>query len=156
MFSRLAGTPPMLIRAACPHCNKRFRVDDRFAGKSAKCPDCGTKFTVAAADTGGAESSLPDGFAQWKPADAGATAATPLIEFEAAPLPAPAAPPPIPHVSAAPANTGGQKQCPMCAEMINAAAVNVRRAANVAPKERPNGRPPKRTATAKRPKAARK
>jgi predicted Zn finger-like uncharacterized protein len=126
MFSRLAGTPPMLIRAACPHCNKRFRVDDRFAGKSAKCPDCGTKFTVAAADTGGAESSLPDGFAQWKPADAGATAATPLIEFEAAPLPTPAAPLPIPHAPAAPASTGGQKQCPMCAEMINAAAVKCR------------------------------
>lgn len=40
--------------------------------------------------------------------------------------------------------------------MIDAAAVNVRRAANVAPKERPNGRSSKGAANAKRPKTPRK
>jgi hypothetical protein len=37
--------------------------------------------------------------------------------------------------------------------LIDAAAVNVRRAANVAPKERPNGRPPKGRANAQRPRS---
>src|SRR5580693_4126164 len=40
--------------------------------------------------------------------------------------------------------------------MIDAAAVNVRRAANVAPKERPNGRSPRAAANAKSPRIGRK
>jgi len=39
--------------------------------------------------------------------------------------------------------------------MIDAAAVNVRRAANVAPKERPTDRTPKGAANAKRPRIRR-
>lgn len=30
----------MPIRFACPHCEKTLKVDDRFAGRRAKCPNC--------------------------------------------------------------------------------------------------------------------
>ncbi len=35
-----------MIRIACPECLKKFRVDDRNAGKKAKCPGCGARISI--------------------------------------------------------------------------------------------------------------
>ena len=35
-----------MIQFKCPHCAKAFRVEDSYAGKSAKCAGCGKRITV--------------------------------------------------------------------------------------------------------------
>ncbi|HEV7281299.1 MAG TPA: hypothetical protein VGN57_13930 [Pirellulaceae bacterium] len=56
----------MPIRFACPHCEKTLKVDDRFAGRRAKCPNCRTSIeipeqAVATASVGIAGVSIPSG-----------------------------------------------------------------------------------------------
>jgi predicted Zn finger-like uncharacterized protein len=34
------------MKTQCPHCKARFNVDDKFAGKQAKCPKCSKPFTI--------------------------------------------------------------------------------------------------------------
>lgn len=34
------------MKTQCPNCKARFNVDDKFAGKQAKCPRCATTFTI--------------------------------------------------------------------------------------------------------------
>jgi hypothetical protein len=36
----------MPILAVCPHCQQNYHVDEKFAGKSAKCQACGKSFAV--------------------------------------------------------------------------------------------------------------
>jgi hypothetical protein len=36
----------MSIQVTCPGCNKSFKVDDKYAGKTGPCPHCKTKITV--------------------------------------------------------------------------------------------------------------
>lgn len=38
----------MSILVACSKCQKKYKVDDKFAGKKAKCKACGTAFSVPA------------------------------------------------------------------------------------------------------------
>lgn len=38
----------MPIRFACPHCEKTLKVDDRFAGRRAKCPNCRVAIEIPA------------------------------------------------------------------------------------------------------------
>ena len=38
----------MPIRFACPHCEKTLKVDDRFAGRRAKCPNCRVPIEIPA------------------------------------------------------------------------------------------------------------
>ena len=40
----------MAIRVTCPGCHKRFKVSDKFAGKTGPCPKCKTKIRVPTAD----------------------------------------------------------------------------------------------------------
>jgi predicted Zn finger-like uncharacterized protein len=35
------------MKTQCPNCKARFNVDDKFAGKQAKCPKCVKPFTIA-------------------------------------------------------------------------------------------------------------
>jgi predicted Zn finger-like uncharacterized protein len=37
------------MKTQCPNCKARFNVDDKFAGKQAKCPKCVKPFTIAPA-----------------------------------------------------------------------------------------------------------
>ena len=39
-----------MIRFACPQCGRGFQVENKAAGKKAKCPKCGTVITVPAAE----------------------------------------------------------------------------------------------------------
>jgi hypothetical protein len=84
----------MSINVQCPGCGKRYKVDDRFAGKKAKCQSCGGAIAVpAAAPTKVAASDDP--FAAMDELERTGTAA-PETAYPAAP-PAPprgAAPPP--------------------------------------------------------------
>jgi predicted Zn finger-like uncharacterized protein len=41
-------TQQMSIQIQCPSCGKRYRVDDRFAGKRVKCRNCSASIVVAA------------------------------------------------------------------------------------------------------------
>lgn len=34
------------MKTQCPNCKARFKVDDKFAGKQAKCPKCAKPFTI--------------------------------------------------------------------------------------------------------------
>lgn len=36
----------LIMKTQCPNCNSRFNVDDKFAGKLAKCPKCTKQFTI--------------------------------------------------------------------------------------------------------------
>ena len=38
----------MPIVAECPHCGKRFKADERLAGKRAKCSQCARLFVIGA------------------------------------------------------------------------------------------------------------
>jgi hypothetical protein len=40
----------MSITFQCPQCEKKFRVEDRYAGRDAPCPSCKTHITIPAAD----------------------------------------------------------------------------------------------------------
>lgn len=44
--SHLTPHSLMSIQFACPKCNNRMTVDDKLAGKSGKCPKCGTSVQV--------------------------------------------------------------------------------------------------------------
>jgi hypothetical protein len=37
-----------MIRVTCPGCNKKFQVDDSFAGKSGRCPSCKSPIQIPA------------------------------------------------------------------------------------------------------------
>ena len=39
----------MAIEFQCPSCNKVFRVEDKFGGKTAKCPGCESQIQIPAA-----------------------------------------------------------------------------------------------------------
>ena len=47
-FRRFFAEDATMIRFACPKCHKPFQVDDKAAGKTSKCPQCGGPFTVPA------------------------------------------------------------------------------------------------------------
>jgi hypothetical protein len=49
----------MPISVACNQCGKQLRVKDEWAGKKAKCPQCGNTFLVTA---GGAAAAAPTAF----------------------------------------------------------------------------------------------
>src|SRR5690242_8222954 len=49
----------MSINVQCPGCGKRYKVDDRFAGKKAKCQSCGGAIAVPAAASKPAASDDP-------------------------------------------------------------------------------------------------
>jgi ribosomal protein S27E len=40
-----------MIRFSCPGCNKEYNVKDDKAGKTGKCPACGTAFTIPGGDS---------------------------------------------------------------------------------------------------------
>lgn len=40
-----------MINTACPKCQKRYRLDDKFAGKRAKCKECGEVMEIPAPPT---------------------------------------------------------------------------------------------------------
>ncbi|HEX6985723.1 MAG TPA: hypothetical protein VF170_10110 [Planctomycetaceae bacterium] len=90
----------MSIEFRCPSCQKKLKTGDDKAGKTAKCPQCGTPVTVPAA-TATAEDDF-GGFPSFE-------------EFDAAPG---AAPP----RRRAPAAAAGQVACPMCGAMNDPAA----------------------------------
>src|SRR4051794_6370458 len=50
----------MSIQVGCEGCGKIYTVDDRFAGKKAKCKTCGAVMTVP----GGAKPAAPGGAAR--------------------------------------------------------------------------------------------
>ncbi len=55
----------MTIETICQGCARKLRVADEHAGKQARCPQCGTIYTVPAAPAGGA----PDAARPFLPAD---------------------------------------------------------------------------------------
>lgn len=81
----------MAIEFRCPTCDKKLRTGDDKAGKTAKCPGCGTAVTVPSSDA-----AADDDFGGFPAFD----------DFEAAP----AALPPRRSTGGA----GGQIACPMC------------------------------------------
>ncbi|TWT75380.1 TIGR00266 family protein [Allorhodopirellula solitaria] len=48
-----------MISIACPHCQKRYRLDDKFAGKKAKCKGCGQVMSIKASPTADSTATLP-------------------------------------------------------------------------------------------------
>jgi hypothetical protein len=46
----------MAIVAQCPHCGKRFKADEKLAGKKAKCSQCAQVFTIGGAAAPAADS----------------------------------------------------------------------------------------------------
>ncbi len=91
----------MTIEFRCPNCQKLLRAPDDKAGLRAKCRDCGSPITVP---------GLPDTFARRGHSAAGS--------HHAADPPPRALPPRQPAAD--------MKQCPVCGEMIKAAAVRCR------------------------------
>jgi hypothetical protein len=83
----------MSIRIVCPGCQKGITAPDKYAGKSAKCPGCGSEISIPAA----------------KPI-ADVPKAEPLI---------PPPPPPRPAVQLVTRDT---MDCPYCGEQIKATA----------------------------------
>ena len=35
------------MKTTCTHCQKSFKVDDKFEGRKARCPGCNKEFTIA-------------------------------------------------------------------------------------------------------------
>lgn len=68
----------MAIETICNGCAKKLRVGDEHAGKKARCPDCGTIYTVPAA-TAPSRSTFDDLEAQ--PAITGSESFQPLPSF---------------------------------------------------------------------------
>ena len=53
-----------MIRFACPQCQKGFAVEDKFAGRTTKCPNCGTAILIPgtpAPPPSGSANTLPPG-----------------------------------------------------------------------------------------------
>lgn len=49
----------MRIEFQCPHCHRRFRVPEKYAGKRVKCPNCGDAIGIPAAGRPSAEEPRP-------------------------------------------------------------------------------------------------
>ncbi|MGD0077342.1 MAG: zinc-ribbon domain-containing protein [Sedimentisphaerales bacterium] len=65
------------MKTQCPNCKARFNVDDKFAGKQAKCPKCSKLFTIEPfVETPAVAASQPAKAAM--PADPPATVAPPM------------------------------------------------------------------------------
>jgi len=47
------------MKTQCPNCKARFNVDDKFAGKQAKCPKCVKPFTIAPATDAPVDPPVP-------------------------------------------------------------------------------------------------
>lgn len=88
----------MTIEFNCPNCQKLLRTSDDKAGRNAKCPDCGTEITVPRANA-----PQEDAFNIPEPGSAPAAGGL-----------------------AAGGDTAGMKRCPVCGEMIKAAATKCR------------------------------
>lgn len=76
----------MTIRFLCPDCNKRLKVDDRYAGRQVNCPRCGQALLIPPAedseDEGDEAAELAEDEA---PAASASPAAAPRIERDAPP-----------------------------------------------------------------------
>ncbi|MBB3208754.1 uncharacterized protein (TIGR00266 family) [Rhodopirellula rubra] len=48
-----------MIEIACPNCQKRYRLDDKFAGKKAKCKQCGAVLVIKAPTAGSTKPANP-------------------------------------------------------------------------------------------------
>ncbi|MGA2092219.1 MAG: zinc-ribbon domain-containing protein [Sedimentisphaerales bacterium] len=88
------------MKTQCPNCKARFNVDDKFAGKQAKCPKCTKLFTIAPFVETPAPTTAP------APAKSPAAVQNPQPAASPVKSPEPIAPPVInPKVVAAPAKT---------------------------------------------------
>src|SRR5689334_16461254 len=74
----------MSINVQCPGCGKRYKVDDRFAGKKAKCQSCGGAIAVPAAPAPTKAAVSDDPFAAMDELERTGTAA-PETAYAAAP-----------------------------------------------------------------------
>jgi hypothetical protein len=83
----------MSVTAQCGTCGKRFRVDDKFAGRKVRCKDCGGVIAVPAL---AGEAPLPSAARSAKPASTTRSAPTspPAPRRPAAVAPPPPPPPP--------------------------------------------------------------
>jgi phage FluMu protein Com len=93
----------MALTARCGSCNKKFKANDKLAGKRVKCPQCGGTITIP----------VP------QPAESPASMASLLDEEGIHPAPAPK-PNPTQQPKTAPAAVG---KCPSCSGRITAGAV---------------------------------
>jgi hypothetical protein len=90
----------MAIEFRCPNCDKKLKTGDDKAGKTAKCPQCGTPVTVPAASAA-PEDEFGD-FGDFPPLEDPAAGAPPARRARAA--------------------GGAQVACPMCGAMNDPAA----------------------------------
>lgn len=86
----------MAIEFHCPQCSKLLRTADDKAGRTAKCPDCGSSIQVPGGGGGDSPYEFDD-------ADTTAGDSSPPAESSA-----------------------GMKPCPMCGQQIRAAAIRCR------------------------------
>ncbi|MCM2371818.1 TIGR00266 family protein [Aporhodopirellula aestuarii] len=95
-----------MIEIACPSCQKRYRLDDKFAGKKAKCKQCGAVLLIKAPvdDVAGSPPASPaKPVAPAKPAPTQASPAPPSPPRPAAPAGSAQRPPtPAPRAASPP------------------------------------------------------
>lgn len=105
----------MSITFHCPHCQKAFKVEDRFAGRKAPCPNC--KQSLVIPTTNGVAKSSADAT---NPASPSRQPAVPSPPPAAKTSPAPSKLPP-PSKPAAPEHKPIEFHCPYCDEQVHVA-----------------------------------
>ncbi len=81
-----------MISIACPQCQKRYRLEDKFAGKRAKCKECGQVMEINASSSSNSQGAPPP-TAQLNPAGSPGPSAPPPLRPAAKPPSRPAAEP---------------------------------------------------------------
>ena len=127
-----------MIRFACPGCQSAFSVGDEKAGKTGKCPKCGTAFTIPIPEGGSAPPPRPKKEVAVSPPS---PPRDPNEPVEIAPCPKCGM-----ALTVAPEYLGADVECPECKTVFTAADKNGPKAKSKSvppPDDRPAKRPSK-------------